>query len=106
MARTTLCEVFRSPRKEGMYLYVDRAEGLERVPDSLLQVFGKPESALVLKLTEDRRLAQADAAAVLDALAVEGYYLQMPPGPGAGDSPSQVAAKQSEDDLINDSPTN
>ena len=85
-AQAVVCEVFRSPRREGMYLYVDRTEGLARVPEALLTNFGTPQSALVLRLDAQRRLANADAKAVLEALAERGFYLQMPPSPvRAGD---------------------
>lgn len=79
MTTKILCEVFRSPRKEGMYLYVKREEGLARVPESLLAVFGSPESALVMVLEPDRKLAMADAAIVLEDLKSKGFYVQMPP---------------------------
>ena len=79
MSNGRICEVFRSPRREGMYLYVDKAEGLARVPEHLRQVFGEPESALVLHLKPERKLARADAADVLAALEDPGFYLQMPP---------------------------
>ena len=77
--RTVLCEVFRSPRREGMYLYVDKSEGLGRVPEELLAAFGPPQSALVFRLDAGRRLARVPAQTVLDALADKGFYLQMPP---------------------------
>jgi uncharacterized protein YcgL (UPF0745 family) len=80
---SVLCQVFRSPRREGMYLYVDRGEGLARVPEALLQRFGVPEPALVFRLDGERRLARASARDVLNALAEQGFYLQMPPVPGA-----------------------
>ncbi len=83
MSKGRICEVFRSPRREGMYLYVDKAEGLARVPEHLRQVFGEPESALVLHLKPERKLARADAADVLAALEEPGFYLQMPPVPEA-----------------------
>lgn len=75
-----LCEVFSSPNKEGMYLYVKREEGLSRVPQNLLTVFGTPASALVIMLEPERKLAIADAKTVLSALENEGFYVQMPPG--------------------------
>ena len=62
-----------------MYLYVKREEGLSRVPDNLLSVFGVPESALVLILEPHRKLAMADAATVLAELESQGFYVQMPP---------------------------
>ncbi|MEE4277258.1 MAG: YcgL domain-containing protein [Halieaceae bacterium] len=77
----TLCEVFRSPRREGLYLYVKRSEGLRCVPGDLLDRFGKPESALVFRLHRGRSLARVSAADVLDALEARGYFLQLPPTP-------------------------
>lgn len=83
---TVLCEVFRSPRREGMYLYVQRSDGLTQVPESLLERFGSPQSALVFRLHGQRRLARASATEVLNALVERGFYLQMPPGPGREDT--------------------
>lgn len=74
-----LCEVFSSPRRAHTYLYVDRGEGTERVPEELLQGFGEPQSVLTLKLHAGRKLASADAARVLHAIGEQGYYLQVPP---------------------------
>jgi uncharacterized protein YcgL (UPF0745 family) len=62
-----------------MYLYVERGEGVRRVPEALLQVFGTPESALMFHLKPERPLAQADAREVLAEIAEKGFYLQMPP---------------------------
>lgn len=74
-----LCEVFRSPKREGMYLYVDRDEGLSRVPEGLLASFGEPASVMLLPLNTQRRLARAKLEDVLLALEEKGFYLQMPP---------------------------
>ena len=41
--------------------------------------FGKPIEALRLDLTPERRLARCEAPAVLDAIATQGFYLQLPP---------------------------
>lgn len=74
-----ICQIFRSPKKEGMYLYVEKAKGLNDVPAELLEQFGKPQPALVLLLGKDRTLAGADAEKVLAAIADKGFYLQIPP---------------------------
>ncbi|MFK7831149.1 MAG: YcgL domain-containing protein [Congregibacter sp.] len=79
MSSPLICEVFKSPKREGMYLFVERSEGLSRVPESLLEGFGTPQSVMVMHLKEQRRLAQANAQDVLTALESEGYYLQLPP---------------------------
>lgn len=74
-----LCDVYKSPKKEGAYLYVNRKEQFERVPELLLETFGKPELALILVLTEDKVLARVDAKQLIEALKDPGFYLQMPP---------------------------
>lgn len=77
----TICSVFRSPKREGMYLYVEKKEGLERVPETLLKQFGQPELAMTLVLPADKKLANADAEKVLEQIDEQGFYLQMPPSP-------------------------
>jgi hypothetical protein len=64
-----------------MYLYVDKAEGLERIPELLLRQFGEPEAVMLVHLDGKRRLARADADEVVKKIREQGFYLQMPPGP-------------------------
>ena len=51
-----------------MYLYVIREDGLDRVPELLLERFDDPELALSFKLTPSRKLAIAAATPVFNAL--------------------------------------
>ncbi|SDS86050.1 hypothetical protein SAMN05216598_3033 [Pseudomonas asplenii] len=74
-----ICSIYRSPRKNEMYLYVLKSEALARVPEPLLQAFGKPLHAFDLVLTPERTLAREDIHKVLDNLDKQGYHLQMPP---------------------------
>ena len=74
-----LCQVYRSPRKEQMYLFVSKQEGLSRVPEALLKQFGEPEPIMLLHLDGSRRLARADAEQVVADIGAKGFYLQMPP---------------------------
>lgn len=76
--------VYRSSRRQDMYLYVDAGADLAPVPEALLERFGKPVEALSLMLTADRRLARADAVRVLESIESDGFYLQMPPAEGWG----------------------
>ena len=78
-ATQRIVQVFRSRRRDETYLLVDRSEGLARVPEPLLAHFGPAEPAFVFLLTSDRRLAHAEAGAVLEALELQGFYLQLPP---------------------------
>lgn len=74
-----ICSIYRSTRKNEMYLYVLKSDALERVPEGLLTVFGKPHHAFDLVLSPERALAREDIHAVLANLEKQGYHLQMPP---------------------------
>tara|TARA_R100001244_G_scaffold259_17_gene487 strand:- start:3972 stop:4265 length:294 start_codon:yes stop_codon:yes gene_type:complete len=74
-----ICSIYKSPRKNEMYLYVLRSDALKRVPESLLVAFGPPTHAFDMVLTPERTLAREDIHAVLANLDQQGYHLQMPP---------------------------
>ena len=74
-----VCSIYRNPRVEGMYLYVDKKEGVARVPDALLAKFGKLELGMTLLLHPERKLARAEVGKVMEAIREQGFYLQMPP---------------------------
>lgn len=74
-----LCQVFRSAKKQEMYLYVDKSRGVEDVPDALLAQFGELAPVMTLLLTPERKLARADTEVVLANIQDQGFYLQMPP---------------------------
>jgi|SRR5699024_4707723 len=74
-----ICSIYHSSKKAGMYLYVLRADALKRVPQPLLELFGKPKHAFDLVLTPERELVREDIAVVLENLDSQGYHLQMPP---------------------------
>ncbi|MFT4822620.1 MAG: hypothetical protein ACJASY_000229 [Halioglobus sp.] len=74
-----ICQLFRSPRKPEMYLYVEKSVGLKEVPEFLLGQFGEPEAFMVMVLTPQKFLARANATEVIDEIRDKGFYLQMPP---------------------------
>ena len=74
-----LCQVYRSKRREGMYLVVEKEEGLARVPEALLAEFGVPEPSIVFVLTPERSMMRVEATVVLADIERQGFYLQMPP---------------------------
>ncbi|WP_150303793.1 YcgL domain-containing protein [Pseudomonas saliphila] len=71
--------IYRSKRKPGMYLYVPKETDLAELPGHLSVVFGVPEHAMDLILTEERKLAREDVRKVMANLQTQGYHLQMPP---------------------------
>lgn len=76
---TLICTIYKGTREPEMYLYVDRIEGLARVPEELLKRFGTTSEVMTIKLTPTRKLARANAEQVLASIAEKGYYLQLPP---------------------------
>ena len=75
------CFVYKSLGKADTYLYVVRADDFSAVPTALLETLGRLEHVMALDLSPQRKLARADAADVIEALAGRGYYLQLPPPP-------------------------
>ncbi|QIL89942.1 YcgL domain-containing protein [Microbulbifer harenosus] len=88
-----LCDIYRSPRKDEMYLYVQKQDGVSKVPESLQQLFGAPVHVTTMLITPERKLARADAQKVIHALQEQGYYLQMPPA--QDDEMRAIAAQNS-----------
>ena len=62
-----------------MYLYVLKQEQLQKVPATLLKVFGEEQHVMDLLLTPERQLARVEVDKVIHDLETSGYYLQMPP---------------------------
>ena len=73
--------VYRSNRVRDLYVYIDAAQTLTVLPETLLRRFGPAVAVMTLALTPDRRLARANAAAVLAQIERVGYYVQLPPEP-------------------------
>src|SRR3954467_8590872 len=90
-----ICQIYRSPKEEGMYLYVKKEEGLTRVPEALLNLFGKPQPAMVLLLTPEKKLARVSVEKVAETLDTQGYYLQLPPRNEQDPEMQDVRAKNS-----------
>lgn len=74
-----LCAIYKSPRKEGMYLYVEKRDQFDAVPEELRQIFGQPELVMMFNLLGEKPLKRVDNQEVLQKIQSEGYYLQMPP---------------------------
>ena len=73
------CWVYRSPRKQEMYLYLAGEDAFHRVPDELLERFGEPVLVIELELSHERQLAREDVNMVMANLDDQGFHLQMPP---------------------------
>ncbi|MBD3611406.1 MAG: YcgL domain-containing protein [Hydrogenovibrio crunogenus] len=74
-----LVSAYKSAKKDELYLFVPKEDGLEKLSDELLVMFGEPQHVIDFDLTEKRKLARVDAEEVKKALETKGYFMQMPP---------------------------
>ena len=74
------CEVYRSNRKAGTYLFVADAEDLGNLPDDLKARLEPLEWVMAIDLAERKTLASTRPAAVIDSIESRGFFLQLPPG--------------------------
>ena len=74
------CEVYRSNRKAGTYLFVADAEDLGNLPDDLKGRLEPLEWVMAIDLAERDTLAATRPATVIDSIESRGFFLQLPPG--------------------------
>ena len=74
------CEVYRSNRKAGTYLFVADAEDLCNLPDDLKARLEPLEWVMAIDLAERDTLAATRPATVIDSIESRGFFLQLPPG--------------------------
>lgn len=79
MSLKLFVDIYRSSKKEGMYLYVTKDANLDELPELLQKEFAKRELAMSIELTPEKKLASADVRKVITCIQDQGYYLQMPP---------------------------
>lgn len=75
-----LCSIYRSTKKEGAYLYINKKDDFSKVPDALMTMFGKPVMVMTMSL-DGKTLARVDVEKVKDGLNEQGFFLQLPPEP-------------------------
>jgi len=73
------CWIYKGSKKEQTYLYVNRENDFEHVPDALLNALGELVLVMDVQLHPQRTLARADVGQVLAELEEKGFFLQMPP---------------------------
>ncbi|HEY9017810.1 YcgL domain-containing protein [Thiomicrospira sp.] len=74
-----LVSAYKSAKKDELYLFVPQEDGLEKLPDELTVMFGKPLHVIDFNLTPDRKMGRENATEVLSGLKTRGYFIQMPP---------------------------
>jgi uncharacterized protein YcgL (UPF0745 family) len=73
------CFIYKSLKKEDLYLYIDKKDDFSKVPEMLFNSFGKMAFVMDIELTPERKLAREDAGKVIASLKEKGFFVQMPP---------------------------
>ena len=73
------CEIYKGTKKDEMYLYVSAEQGLEAVPEVLLESFGELSLVMKIILSSEKKLARVDIETVMEEIHNKGFYLQVPP---------------------------
>ncbi len=74
-----LLSVYKSLKRDEMYLYVTKGSDVQKLPEALLQVFGTPQHVMDVPLKPGRDLAHISGEKLRAEIARTGFYLQMPP---------------------------
>ena len=73
------CFIYKSLKKDYLYLYITQQDDFSKVPGALLDHLGKLQFVMAMDLTPERKLAREDAGKVIDSLKEQGFFVQLPP---------------------------
>ena len=71
--------IYKSLKKDNLYLYLQKKDNFSVIPEPLLKSFGKIEFVMALEITPERKLAREDATKVIASLQAKGFFVQIPP---------------------------
>lgn len=74
-----LCAAYKSIRNPQTYLFIAKRGDFSKVPALLLEKFGPPQLLSILNITENKKMAIAEAKNVIKEVTNKGFYLQLPP---------------------------
>ena len=73
------CFVYRSEKKQGMFLYLREKDDFSCVPESLIKLLGETTYSFEFDLNQDKKMVKVEAKEVMKTMDENGYFLQMPP---------------------------
>ncbi len=74
-----LCFIYKSLKKDELYLYINKKDDFSAIPETLYSSFGRLEFVMELRLSPERKLAREDVNRVMSNLESKGFFVQMPP---------------------------
>jgi len=73
------CFIYKSLKKDYLYLYIVKRDDFSKVPDALVNSLGEMEFVMDLMLSPERKLAREDVGKVIESLKKQGFFVQLPP---------------------------
>lgn len=73
------CFIYKSLKKDELYLYLEKKDDFSAIPEPLLKSVGRTEFVMALEISPERKLAREDVNKVLASLYDKGFFVQMPP---------------------------
>lgn len=91
VAKEIECIVYKSLKKDEMYIFLPATSELSELPDALTKVLGRTEEVMTLSLTPDKKMARGNAAEIMLSIEKQGFHLQMPENPQLNNNPLAYA---------------
>jgi len=73
------CFIYKSLKKDYLYLYLVNKDDFSKVPEELLSNFGKLEFVMDIELSAERKLAREDPQKIIECLKHQEFFVQLPP---------------------------
>jgi uncharacterized protein len=73
------CFIYKSLKKDELYLYMDKKDDFSAVPEALFKSFGRLAFVMELQLSPQKKLARESAEKVIASLQSKGFFVQLPP---------------------------
>jgi uncharacterized protein YcgL (UPF0745 family) len=73
------CFIYKSLKKDYLYLYLVNKDDFSKLPEELLKTFGKLDFVMDIELSAERKLAREDAQKIIECLKHQGFFVQLPP---------------------------
>lgn len=72
--------IYKSRRKDELYLYIIKKDDFSNVPQTLYDSMGKePVFVMEIELSLEKKLARENIETVIKNLKEQGFHVQMPP---------------------------
>lgn len=73
------CYIYKSLKKQELYLYLTKKDDFSDIPKPLLDSFGEMKFVMELEITPKLKLAREDVNKVLVSIKKKGFFVQLPP---------------------------